>query len=148
MVFMEDDLLQFGKNFTSRDAKWNIFKFQDHLLDWISASAQLFQARRYSESFEAITNVYVDSYGFFSTPEQKEIDEMFKNLMEENSKFINYNEEFKSSTTRNGKQGVYNPPCNIYMSLLLFRKKLMGLMTKHQLLIPMVDKSGAGAGSA
>ena len=126
---MADDFLAYDKERT-KEAKWNMFKFQDHLLSWISLSAQYWQIRDYPNTFESLTNVYSDTYGFFTTKEKIEIDEVFKRARISTDDYSNYNTTHtKIQAHIKGKK--YVPPSNVHFDLLDFRKKLMELMTKY-----------------
>lgn len=141
----DHDFLATGGNET-KEAKWNMFRFQDHLLSWISVSAQFFQDRDYPCAFEALTNVFTDIYGFFNEKEKEEMDNLFADVLKNNSSYTGYNLSYIERRKRIRNQ-TYQPPMEIYHSLLKFRKRLMELMTKYQLLIPQVKKGEAGAGS-
>lgn len=142
---MDYDFLA-GEEIKNKEAKWNLFRFQDHLLSWISVSANYFQQRDYPNSFEALTNVYTDVYGFLTEPEQTKLDELFKKVKNANDGFITYNINW-IEVARKVRNQAYLPPGDVYQALLEFRKELLSLMTKYQLTIPQVKKSGAGAGS-
>jgi len=131
----------------TKEAKWNLFKFQDHLLSWISLSSQYFQERDYPNSFESLTNVYTDTYGFFTEEEKKETDDLFKKAREATDAYSGYNINY-GMIKRQVRNKTYQPPSDVYFSLIAFRKKLMELMTKYQLLIPQINKSEAGAGQS
>jgi len=130
-----------------KEAKWNLFRFQDHLLNWISLSAEHFQNRDYPSSFEAITNVYTDAHGFFNEAERKKIDGLFEDCLTNNNAYTMYNAGWHVDKQKI-KHQAYTPPMEIYVSLIKFRKELLTLMTKYQLTIPQVKKSDSGAGSA
>lgn len=141
---MDNDFLNIAES-NKKEAKWNLFKFQDHLLSWIYISAQHLQDKDYPSSFEALTIVYTDAYGFFNEKEKTELDKLFEETSKHNIEYIQYNIKH-DQISRKVKNHTYLPPMMIYTSLLKFRKKLMIYMTKQQLLIPQVRKSMAGAG--
>ena len=57
---MGNSLLDMGEVKT-KDVKYNIFKFQDHLLEWIYTSAMDFAHGDYPAAFEKLTIVYLDA---------------------------------------------------------------------------------------
>lgn len=135
-----------GDEEKQQDAKWNLFHFHNHLLNWISLSAQHWQARDYPSSFEALTLVYTDCYGFFTGEGEKaEIDTLFEAALTANNAYTTYNANWINKKVR---EGAYTPPTDIYDALLKFRRALLELMTKHKLTIPQIKKGDAGAGSA
>jgi len=140
-----DGLLDGGNKGTT-DAKWNLFRFQDHLLDWISMSAAFFQQRLYPDAFEALTNVYSDVYGFLEKKEREEIDKLFALATKATSDYLNNSNHQQNMRRQNIMTSL--PPSEIYYAVLNLRKALMSAMAQHQLLIPMVKKSSAGAGGA
>jgi len=141
---MDENLFLGSDEEKSKDAKWNLFRFQDHLLNWMSISAEHWQQRDYPNSFEALTIVYTDSFGFFTPEEQKEIKAAFKKALSANNKYTIYNADWIATRV---KQHAYTPPQDIYSALLEFRQKLLNFMTKHNLTIPQIKKGSAGAGS-
>lgn len=130
-----------------KEAKYNIFRFQDHLLDWISLSSQYFFNRDYPNAFEAITNVYSDAIGFFTEPETKRLNKLFEELKKCNSEYISYNINYEITKHRIRNQ-TYKPPMKIYEKYLEFRMELMKIMAQNQLLIQQKRKGKEGAGSA
>lgn len=142
---MAGNFLDSGEK-VDKEARWNLFKFQDHLLSWISLSAQHFHNKDYPAAFEALTNVYTDTYGFFNDEEKKEVTGLFNVSLKQNNAYISYGTHY-ANVRKRSKISTYAPPSGIYHSLLKFRIRLLELMTKYGLTIPQVDKSGAGAGS-
>lgn len=142
------DFLGVGEEGEKRtESKYNIFNFQNHLLEWISISADQFQNRDYPSSFESLTVVYMDTWGFLDKKEKEEIDALFETARKETLKYINYNVNFQN-VIKKVKNQTYLPPTNIYFAILEFRKKLMALLARHNFLMMIVKKSQAGAGDA
>lgn len=137
-----DEFLEIGGS-QSKDAKWNLFKYQDHLTQWISISAEYLHTKDYPSSFEAMTIIYTDAYGFFSEKEREVIDTIFNAAMKSNTAYQTYIITYSTTPQRENK---YNPPMQIYFDLINFRKQLMVYLTEHELLIPRVKKGDAGAG--
>jgi len=127
-----------------KDAKFNLFKFQDHLLEWISRSSEHFYERDYPSSFEALTIVYTDSAGFFDANEKENLKKLFDATQKANEGYIKYNIEFEEIKRRIHNH-TFAPPSEIYSALLKFREELMKTMSKHNLLIPIIDKSMGSA---
>ena len=118
------------------EAKYNLFNFQHHLLEWISISAGYFHGRKYAEAAEALNTVYSDAIGYVETDE---LEKASKELEGHAIKYRNYVLGHKSNTP-------FTPPITpLYRSYVAFRKLLMKELASKQLLIPKVDKSGAGA---
>lgn len=140
---MSDDSLLRIEEAKRKDAKWNLFRFQDHLLTWIYTSAEHFMQRDYPSAFEALTIVYTDTFGFFNKEEDEKLKGMFAEAQKANNDYISYNVNYIRNKV---KQQAYLPPRNIYAKLLTFRQELIKAMIKHQLLIPQVNKSEVGAG--
>lgn len=143
---MEHDFLNAGEK-GSKDAKFNMFKFQDHLLSWVYMSAEHLKERDYPGAFECLTIVYTDSRGFFSPDEINEIDKLYKAALRKNNDYIIYNAEYVYARRRI-RNHIYQPPMDVYTAIINFRTKLMEFMTKHQLTIQQVKKSESGAGGA
>jgi len=141
-----DDLLADVDDKLRKDVKYNIFRFQDHLLQWINYVAHFFINRDYPSTFEALQNVYMDCCGSFTTDEITTLDELQKTAQQDYIKYIQYNIDYQT-IKKKVKQYAYLPPTNFYASLIKFRTELMKTMWKHQLLIPTVQKGTAGAGS-
>lgn len=107
-------------------------------------SAHFFIDKDFPSAFEALSVVYMDSFGFFDEKEQKALEKIFTKCKESNDDFIDYNKEY--GTRGRKTQGMYEPPKDIYMNLIEFRTTLMKTMAKHNMLMAMVSKSQAGAG--
>ena len=60
------------------DVRYNIFKFQDHLLYWIGRASTTFVNHEWNSSFDAITIVYLDTIGFLDKEEIEELDELWE----------------------------------------------------------------------
>lgn len=140
---MDDKFLEIEEQ-KSKEAKWNMFRFQDHLLNWMSISAMHFQNKDYPAAFMALTTVYTDAQGFFEEKEKEELEGLFEAAKTSNSELISYMGDFQQNRSR---ERVYSPPTQVYYDLVAFRKKLLELMTKYQLTIPQIKKSVGGAGS-
>ena len=141
-----DEYLGITEQPSSNEAKYNIFRFQDHLLDWISISARYFQVEKYPQAVQAITNVYTDSHGFLlDDADKEELDKLYVRLQKDKAEYVNWENQYKENY--NKRQNRTPPPMNIYITYIEFRKKLMELLTKKQLLIQLTKKSQAGAGS-
>lgn len=128
------------------EAKYNIFKFQDHLLYWIHYAADAFVNRNYPNSLECLSLVYQDVNGFFDEKERKQLDKLWEEALKECNKYINYNSDFTKKVIQI-KECRYVPPSGVYKTLISFRKELMKAMAKHNMLMIMIKKSQAGAGS-
>ena len=142
-MLSEDDLRGVERP-VSKDAKWNLFRFQDHLLEWIFRGAECFFNRDYPSCFEALSNVYIDANGFFDEVEKGELDKLFDKAKLNNDKYIAYNIEY-TEIQEKVRGYLYQPPLDTYTSLILFRAKLMEYLAAHNLLIPMIKKDGRGA---
>lgn len=139
------DLLNIGGEPGSKDVKFNIFHFQDHLLRLIGIISDCFLSRDYPSAFEQLQNLYLDSNGFFNEEEVEALDKLWEDAQDKTTKYVSYNQNYNNIKQRVRNQS-YSPPQDLYQSLVIFRKKLMEIMCKHQLLIPQVNKSFAGAG--
>lgn len=128
------------------DVKFNIFRFQDHLLGLIDLVSKCFFLRDWPSSFEALQNLYIDINGFLDVGEKDDLDCLYETANDENNKYLQYNINYASVRYKIKNQS-YIPPDSIYFALIAFRFKLMDSMTKHQLLIPQIKKGSSGAGS-
>jgi hypothetical protein len=145
----EDDyseLINDGDLSKTKDAKWNMFRFQDHILYWINEVAANFYERNYSSAFEALQNVYIDTIGFYEESEREELNKLYEVAHQSYVQYIQYNTTYKSMHQRVKTQS-YTPPAQLYNNLIQFRIKIMELLCKHQMLIQTVKKGIAGAGS-
>lgn len=143
---MAKDYNQFfqTESIPNKEAKFNLFYFQNHLISWISASSQYFMERDYINAFESLTIVYIDISGFLNPKEIEATDKIFTKAREAVWQFY----DPKNLSGNNGKQLKNLRPTECYFALLEFRKQLMLLMSKYQLLIQTVKKDISGAGSA
>jgi len=122
------------------DAKFNLFRFQDHLVEQIAHIADYFRDREYASAFEALQTIYIDTNGFYSEKEKEQIQPAYLKARSEYLKFLNGN----SSSSRM----VNIPIMDLYMALIDFKMVLMKYLAIHQFLIPTIRKSSAGATSA
>lgn len=120
-----------------KEAKWNLFKFQEHIIEWINISAHLFHRGEYGSSLDALTNVYTDASALFSDKEDvKKIDESYKKVRASMNEFVGFYRK---------KDKIRKQPTQYYEDLIEFRKLLMRIMAKYQLLIPIINKGSEGA---
>ena len=122
------------------DAKFNLFRFQDHLVEQIAHISDFFQEGKYGAAFEALQTIYIDTNGFYTKEEKGKL----------NTAYIKARVEYfkmrvpSSSSSRQTNVSV----SGIYMALIDFKMVLMEYLAKHQFLIQTVNKGSAGATGA
>lgn len=119
------------------DVKYNLFRFQDHIIRWLSVGSDCFFMKDYGSAFEAYQNVYLDCKGFFEKEELEELEKLYQEAYRLNVQYNNYQVIYDS----NGKRKMsYSPPLQIYPALCKFRSQLLFYMAKHNMLIPIIKK--------
>ena len=133
---MNDTELLFGQEAQGRkEAKFNLFFFQHHLTELINESGLYLREKRLEECFECMTVLFTDTQGFFNDDERTNLMNEWKDTRKLVANFV--------KEVNNGVQTINNP----YFKLIEFRMSLMQMLAKYQLLIQLVNKSQAGAGS-
>lgn len=136
---VEPDFLRQDSDTDTKAAKWNIFRFQDHLNYWIDLVAINLDDGDYSRACRTLTTLFSDTRGFYNKKNQGELDKLFKEMLKENADFMDYNAGYIKVREKMKTQS-YAPPQGLYISIVNFRFALMDAMAKYQLLIPMIKK--------
>ena len=131
-----NDLMNMPTDERGTDTKYNLFRFQDHLIKWLGIASDCFFMKDYAGAFSALENIFIDSTGFFSEEENLDLSNLYAQA---STAFINYNNYNISFPTFKGRAN-YIPPMDIYPALIKFRMKLLYYMAKHQMLIPIIKK--------
>lgn len=139
-----EPFLSVNKDAHSKDVKYNIFKFQDYLNEQIVLCSRFFLLRDYASAFETLQNIFIDTNGFYTPEEKTELYELYKHSRTDKNKYEEYRLNYQAAI-KNKKKVMYNPPCEVYHTLIDFKFKLMECMAKHQLLIPLQSKGIGGA---
>jgi len=129
---------------SEQEAKYNLFDFHRHLLQWINVSAQHFYRRDYPSAVEAITNVYTDTYEFCGLDKKKLLSDLFDVLVNANNEYVQYNSYYQERIKKIKNQS-YAPPMKVYNAYIKFRIELMSELTKRGLTMKMKQKGIAGA---
>lgn len=129
----------------SKDVKYNIFLFQDHILDWIKVINRCMFEMDYEGAIRALDNLYTDCIGFLDDKEIEELDPLMLKAERDTNEYRSYVSNVSSIPTK--KNLSYSPPSNHYRSIKIFRRTLMKSLCKHQLLIPVIKKGAEGAAS-
>lgn len=126
------------------DAKWNMFRFQDHLVQWISYSAIKFMEEDYQEALDAFTIVYTDARCFLDKEEKELVDIKFEKAQKAIDEQTKNQKQYEINCS---KRLITTPPKLItYKAFIEFRREMMDCMHKHNLLITVVKKDASGAG--
>lgn len=121
-----------------KEAKYNLFKFQDYLLDLINVSSQHFTNRNYPAAVEHMTVIYTDMIGYIDQKDQGKVETEWKTLLQTLKAYEEYNKSWNNRTP-------YQPPMNVYNAYITLRISLMRIMAEKQLLIPQIKKGVTGA---
>lgn len=139
------DFLKDSEDRSSKDAKYNLFRFQDYLVDQLKMYAAYFQQANYPLAFDVLQQIYMDTNGFFTEEELQELREVHDMTKRTYHDFNNYEFKYRIDTQRNTiRKPIYIPPTELYESLLKFKMLMMRCLTKHQLLIPIKRRDMVG----
>lgn len=132
-------------------AEYNLFSFQDHLLEWIRYVSFYWHEDDFINTSKSLTNIYIDCNGFFNDEERVELKKIHQEMKNNQFNLSKYDNEYQRRC-KLAKQPIdYSPPENIipdfYNSILEFRITIMRYLAEHNLLMKMNRTSTENIGS-